>query len=948
MTTIVTIDDKLVGQEQIQFIRPIDLNITLENSRPRTKMYVFFNEENINHLCTPVVLVNEREILGNQGADIVSDSIGQAIFFISLPGGVYRTGTHEILVTDTDDLEKLKITGSVFGQAFGTFTGDGLIDIVQPRASVIQLIQRPPPRRFDPLAQSFFTFGVDDGIFLTSIDVYFMTKDENIPVSCEIRPLENGYPAPLPANKPELISVLDPDSVVTSNNGSLASTFTFDPPIFLHGESEYCFVLRTNSPDYTVFTSKMGETSFETGRTIFEQPYVGSLFKSENNITWTAYQFEDIKFRLNVANFNTSARASLKFDLYVEPLSAAPHQFQTFSGSNEVIFTHTQDHGLERGDTFKIITYNNDDTNGVYTNLSVNNILLSNFNNEFEVKEVIDSKRIRIELPIGNDATTDNISNDDDYSVIYVYVKSSGSGYTANDTITFTGGGNPTTVAQVDSIAVSSSGGIIGVSLKSIGSGYTEAPTVSISSATGSGAVLEAITNIPQRVETSDPTNLQLIPTGSIDQADGVIHVAVTNGGRGYDENTIIRFMGGDPVTGNSSPAIGELVLNGNGTIVGVNLISSGYGYTTTPYIEITTINGSGASLVPLMSPTFTVYVNKKMTNLIPNFNVKSYGDSFYNNNLSTVIANYEGGNLSTYSRGMTLPVIPNFPYVNIGQNSVVVNSINNENDRRTSSLTCELKTNNSNVSPVFSHKTIPTIDVYSHLINSQDSSIHPYESRSTTETSGRIGDIEVLDGGSGYTSVTVHIDPPDYSGGTQATATAVLGNGEIDSIEIVEHGSGYTKAPNAWIRNDGTSNGYGATLYASLSTAEDDKFNSELLPSNGNAKSKYITKKITLQETSNGIRLYCVIASMPGSYVDWYIRTSLSVAGENHDDLFWTKLECNTERNRSKDSNDFLEYEFYLDDINEFDVFDLKCVLGAMDPTRSPIVKSYRAITII
>ena len=38
-------------------------------------------------------------------------------------------------------------------------------------------------------------------------------------------------------------------------------------------------------------------------RIVSSQPYLGSLFKSQNGATWTASQFEDLKFVLNTCKF---------------------------------------------------------------------------------------------------------------------------------------------------------------------------------------------------------------------------------------------------------------------------------------------------------------------------------------------------------------------------------------------------------------------------------------------------------------------------------------------------------------------------------------------------------------------------------------------------------------------------------------------------------------------
>ena len=44
----------------------------------------------------------------------------------------------------------------------------------------------------DPLAQSFFV-EEDNGIFLTSVDLFFLTKSSSLPVDLRIVGLENGY-----------------------------------------------------------------------------------------------------------------------------------------------------------------------------------------------------------------------------------------------------------------------------------------------------------------------------------------------------------------------------------------------------------------------------------------------------------------------------------------------------------------------------------------------------------------------------------------------------------------------------------------------------------------------------------------------------------------------------------------------------------------------------------
>ena len=120
---------------------------------------------------------------------------------------------------------------------------------------------------------------------------------------------------------------------------------------------------------------------------------------------------------------------------------------------------------------------------------------------------------------------------------------------------------------------------------------------------------------------------------------------------------------------------------------------------------------------------------------------------------------------------------------------------------------------------------------------------------------------------------------------------------------------------------------------------------NSEFKPTGGGAYSKYITKQFTLETISKGARVFVTAASMLESSFDVYIRTSLSSTGSNHRNLRWKKMKCDVARNLSKKIDEFLDYTFYLDDISEFDVYDLKIVMLSGNKTAVPRISNYRTI---
>ena len=160
--------------------------------------------------------------------------------------------------------------------------------------------------RRDPLAQSFY---VDDttGIFVTSLRVYFRTKDDTLPVYCQLREMQVGMPTTkiLPFSEVELL----PENVNLSDDGTAFTTFTFESPVYLNGLREYAIVLLSDSTEYTAWISRLGEPDVtsaanEAGQVFVSvQPVLGSLFKSQNASSWDASQYEDLKFELYRADF---------------------------------------------------------------------------------------------------------------------------------------------------------------------------------------------------------------------------------------------------------------------------------------------------------------------------------------------------------------------------------------------------------------------------------------------------------------------------------------------------------------------------------------------------------------------------------------------------------------------------------------------------------------------
>jgi len=178
---------------------------------------------------------------------------------------------------------------------------------------------------FDPVAQSFV---IDHnlhpgGVFINAVDIWFQTKHRDnagtqLPITLEIRPTSSGVPS---GSKVLASKTLLPSAVTTTSNPTFntgQTTFTFDRPLMLEAGQEYAIVLRSDSLDYVVWTAKMGDALVGTGGTtgvaekiVDKNSHYGSFFKSQNGVTWTAEQDQDLMFAIHKCIFTTDTPSTI-------------------------------------------------------------------------------------------------------------------------------------------------------------------------------------------------------------------------------------------------------------------------------------------------------------------------------------------------------------------------------------------------------------------------------------------------------------------------------------------------------------------------------------------------------------------------------------------------------------------------------------------------------------
>lgn len=374
-----TRNDRIVGISVINFMREIDITITGELLKPNTALNVFFDNIKVNAHCTPASSSYGVGGATAKGTQLVSDNQGKLSATFSIPNNDtlrFETGIRTLKVTDTATVDSALSTTSAFTNFFAdgsltsqeteiTNTRNGrLVEENQSESRAGQLVTTNTTTRWvDPLAQSFLVED-EEGVFVNSIEVFFSAKDGGgLPVTCSIRQMLNG--SPTQKIMPFAEKTLYPSQITTSANASVATKFTFPSPVYLNPNTEYCFVLESNSNAYLAWVGQMGDFDVLTKEPIDKQPYAGVLFKSQNSSTWTPEQMQDLKFKINRSKFSSTGTIVLE-NKAIPSKKLKTNPIEVFSGDRDRIKVHHLSHGMYDDDSNVIISgVEGDKTNGI-------------------------------------------------------------------------------------------------------------------------------------------------------------------------------------------------------------------------------------------------------------------------------------------------------------------------------------------------------------------------------------------------------------------------------------------------------------------------------------------------------------------------------------------------------------------------------------------------------
>ena len=341
----------------------------------------------------------------------------------------------------------------------------------------------------DPLAQTFFVDAsvYPYGLFLSSVDVYFKAKEDGeLPVWIQIRPTVNGFPSS-DFWYPESVVTKYSSEVNTSEspsvtNSSTATNFEFSFPVYLK-PGLYAFVVLSDSPEYIVWEAEKGATT-TNNEFVDKQPYMGTLYKSQNSMEWSPFINEDLMFRLNRCVFTKDTTAT--YYLRNEALDSSIN-FDKLRLIQNSIVPYDKITDL----TYSLATTTvSDNKEASYRKISPNQIYSYSVDDLYSIgfrrkkMENQNDLTLKVEMSTTNDAVSpifsmesafvnvwenfvDNAEiNSEDFTII-----APGQGYSNANSITIT---SSTGSGANANVTVDANGNVIGIYVTSAGSGYLD------------------------------------------------------------------------------------------------------------------------------------------------------------------------------------------------------------------------------------------------------------------------------------------------------------------------------------------------------------------------------------------------------------------------------------------------------------------------------------------
>ena len=309
------IDSRIIDSSILPYIPATGLTLSVHGLKPGiTNLSVYFDGVSVK-------------------SGISADAYGSVGCTFAISANTFLAGEKLIRITDNSETENAVTsadtiyycTGLINQRNSGSYSSRPPIFRRQTVSSE-SIFKDPFTRDFsgdmlensqwaDPLSQTFFVDAKSnpEGIFLTSITLYFSAKDSILPVTVQIRPTVNGYPSPSVCLPFSTTTIL-PSAITVDTESPVATGFTFSSPVYLE-PGEYAICILTNSNKYTTYAVDTGFNATPTASSTSGRgggnSRIGTLYTSTSVGIASPDNATELMFKLNKCVFVTSGNFSV-------------------------------------------------------------------------------------------------------------------------------------------------------------------------------------------------------------------------------------------------------------------------------------------------------------------------------------------------------------------------------------------------------------------------------------------------------------------------------------------------------------------------------------------------------------------------------------------------------------------------------------------------------------
>lgn len=308
------------------------------------------------------------------GSNITTETITAGTVVVGQTSGARGVVRTQVVFNDTSVDRNRNVTNTVYNLILDNYLkefipGEDIVPEISPRLKSIFSIVKDEVTISRIDVTSLGTNVANGNIIFSSPDlpggvapVATLVAYNGKAAYVKIASLGSGYTSIPKATPPSGTAVLNVRvvdgqravemGVATSEDASAATTFRFESPVYLMGNTTYGFVLKSpNSLEYEAYVSKLGENIIGTETRVVQQPLLGSIFRSQNGGLWTEDQTEDIMFTLRRAEFETNSTATISLQnvpLHMEQMETI-NPIETTNKSNS-IKVYKSSHGHVKND----------------------------------------------------------------------------------------------------------------------------------------------------------------------------------------------------------------------------------------------------------------------------------------------------------------------------------------------------------------------------------------------------------------------------------------------------------------------------------------------------------------------------------------------------------------------------------------------------------------------